>query len=176
MIYITSENELDKIMRDFLIQQSQIPEKFVRAQHSLYGTDLTKNRGDIFESIKHSDLLILFEVHSTGSIESISETQSDGLKHFSYFEVNVIIYGDASTILANKLTARLRSEPVRDDALSKGIQIVNVGNQVELKEFKNGVVWVRNDFNMNIACTMLIENIIDPNQAETISEIQIQTY
>ena len=176
MIYITSESELDKIMRDLIIEQSQLPGKFVRAQHSLYGTTLNKGQGDVFTSLKHEDNLILFEVHSTGSIESISEKQSDGLKHFSYFEVQLIIYGDTSTILANKLCARLRSESVRDKALGKGVQIVDVSSQIELKEFKNGAVWIRNDIKLNIACTILITELINSNEADVISEIKIQNY
>ncbi len=176
MIYITSDSQLDKIIRDTLIEQSALDPKFVRAERSLYGTDLTKNRGDVFDSLVHSDSIVLFEVSATGHIHNISETQSDGLKHFSYFETHIIIYGNEAFNLANKLTARLRSENVRDDLLSKGVQMVTVGSPTEVKEFKNGTIWMRSDFDFTLACTMLIEELIDPNKAESISEIQIQNY
>lgn len=177
MIYIDDIKELEKIIRNVLIEQSEISSKFVRNALSVYGTDLDQNTGDnIFTAIARTQALMLFELNAKNLSSDMSETNADdSISYYKAYTVRIIIYGDKSPTIANKLIARMRTQYVRDSLQDKGVYLDSVSNADSIYEYKNGVMWIRNDFSIDIACTMNIQPVTSISDFATIPQPIIYT-
>lgn len=175
---LTSIDDINVVIRRFLIQQSEINEAFVRDAKTLFGPSLDKTDDNvIFESIEHEDVMILFELHSRQSESDMTQTLADGsIVSYKSFNVHVIIYGENSAIVANKLMARFRTQKVRTDLQANSIYLEKFSDITELHEFKASTMWERNDFDINISCKMIFNQINDDYEVSDLSSLIIDEY
>lgn len=155
MIQITDVNSLETLLRTMLITQSELQANFVRNAMSLYGTDLdSKETNDIFAALDQtSEVLILFSLESRDSDADMSESSESSDEHIDYyksFTCKIIIYGAQSTNTAMKLSSRIRTQNVRTSLQQNGIYVESVSNLNRVQEFKNNVIWLRTDFDIDI--------------------------
>ena len=88
---IPNTKEIDKIIRNELITQSELDGKFVRNALSEYGTDLDKNRLDsVFESIESTDCCILFETQSGNNYDVSLSEEDDAVTYYKSFKIKII--------------------------------------------------------------------------------------
>lgn len=160
MKYISDIKELDKIIRNMLILQSNLNSEFVRAANSEFGTDLDKKNSSIFTSLTQNDVAILFEIEARESESNMSEDVKDGIVIYQSYLAHVIIYGQRSLTLTPALIARLRTEESRELFRTNGVYLESVTTPEKVEEIKNGVIWMRHDFDINISCKMLIQPIV----------------
>lgn len=162
---LTSVDELNKILRQVIIQQSNLSDEQVLNSLSIHGEDLDK----LFEeqeyiSIDRSDALILFELQSRRSSADISMTNDDGsITLYRSFTFRVMIYGNDSSNIANVLIARLRTEDVRVQLLDSNIYVEKVSEPDVLNEYKNQTMWIRNDIAIDISCEFNISQFMSDN-------------
>ena len=156
---ITKISDIEVIIRNILISQSGLNPQFVRNSMSLYGTELNKEiNTDIFDTLTQDDCLLLFDLESNEDL-SISENFEDKVKLWKSYEVHIMIYGEDSDTLANKLVSRLRTEEVRIILASQGVHFNRIDNVTTLHEFENEVIWLRSDFSMLIDFEMIISPV-----------------
>lgn len=152
---ITDTLELEKIIGEVLEQQSNLPSERILNAISVRGQNLSKLiENDVYMSYNLSDLVIIFEViFNPNSTDNVSmEEEDESITVYSAFYVKILIYGNKSANVANKLKGRLLSRKVRDDLHEKGIHIERVSNPESMTEILNETFWIRNDLTMEIAC------------------------
>ena len=175
MTYITSVNELNKLIRNVLIEQSGLSPVFVRSVHTEFGTDLDKKNGSIFTSLTQDDEVILFDLETNDTSNNMSETTGSQTVIYQSFRASIIMYGYVASLLAEYLVARLRTQEVRESLHEVGIHIEKVNSPTKLEEFKNGVVWARHDFDIEFACQLLVPPITTSYDYEEYTNISIET-
>lgn len=173
---IPNTKEIDKIIRNELITQSELDGKFVRNALSEYGIDLDKNRLDsVFESIESTDCCILFETQSGNNYDVSLSEEDDTVTYYKSFKIKIITYGDISDEITPKLVARFRTERVRNNLYNEGIYIESISNPIQLDEFVNGVIWKRWDFEIDISVRFEVNQISTYSDFDALNKININT-
>ena len=175
---LRSIDDINVVVRRFLIRQSEVDEHFVRDVKTLFGPSLDKSEDDIiFESIEHEDVMILFELLARKSDSDMTQTLEDGsVISYKSFVVHIIIYGDDSAYVAEKLVARFGTQKVRSDLQSNAIHLEEISEITELHEFKASTIWKRNDFDIDISCNLLFSQINDDYEVVSLSSLNIVDY
>lgn len=164
MAIISNIDEINKILRNCLITQSQIsdPKRVLNAL-SVYGDELHRriSNSSVYTSYEPDDVFILFELNTDQSANNVSfnEDEDDDIVYQRSFNFRVMIYGSDSMNVSSKLAARLRTANVRESLLQLGIRINRVDDPDTIKEFINNTLWFRSDFDINITCEMSIEQV-----------------
>lgn len=172
---IESPKELEKLLRNMLITQSQLIPNRVLNGNSIRGQDLEKMiDSNIYISYNLSDCVIIFELFTRTSEENISMIKSNNsLLLYSSYNMHLIIYGNKSEQLAQILKARLESEKNRFDMYNLGIQIEEISNITTINDFKNETIWIRSDFDIDFACCYSIKQVSEFENYETLETINI---
>lgn len=176
MISIKDSKELEKIIRKYLITQSELSSKKVLNALDSYGQDLNKNiNSSIFDSYSPSDNVILFELFTRPSNSDISYTNSDDEKisYYKAYELKLYIYGESSSDVANKIVARFRTQYVREHLLDDGVYLEKIEEPKKLNEFINNVLWIRNDVSISINCKFIIPQINLDSNFEILNDLKI---
>lgn len=170
MISLTSIEKLNSLMRDQLIKQSQLSPKRVLNALSIHGEDLDELiSGSVYGSIEPSNEVILFELRSRNDGSNVTFTEENGeITCYKSYSLRIIIYGDESTTLVNKIMSRFRTIKVRNDLLSKGVYVEKISDPEKINEYKNDSMWIRNDMDIDISCKMTIPQVDDDFDYSTI--------
>lgn len=173
--YITSTNEINKILRNELIIQSELDPSQIRNSLSVNGETLQKEiEKQIYESIDHNDTLILFELQTRDSVNDISlTTNDDNILYYKSYNFKLVLYGNDSIDTGNKITARFRSENVRNKLYDQGIYLESISNPITINEFINDTIWFRTDINIYISCAYNILPISKNDDIENVSDLII---
>lgn len=178
MIYIDDIAEIDKIIRNELILQSEIDGNLVRNAQSLYGVDLAEVFCTFnFGAVEQDEILIIFhnEFQAAGMATDISETNTDSgdTTIYKQFNCHLIIYGDDSDTVVSLITSRFMSPTVRNKLYAKGIYINKATHGIAAEEFINGQFWSRHDCDISFGCQLLIPPIDADNRVEAINGLNI---
>lgn len=175
MTILSDVNELDKIVRKYLISQSQLPAERVRNSLSTYGETLDKLLfKQTYDTICACDELMLFEVKARKNDADVSMTESDGtVSFFKSYEVYVIVYGNNAPNVANNAIARLRTENCRLAMLNEGVYLESVTEDDSINEFVNDVMWRRHDFSLFVSCKLQIDQTLESIEFEEIDQPKI---
>lgn len=175
MIYINNINEIEAIIRNELITQSELDSKFVKNSLSLYGSQLNNtNDNSIFTTLEPDQSLILFELYAIDSDFNMTETDDDDKIHvYSHYRIHIIIYGDNCRNLSNILISRFQTEFVRQKLFDEGLCLDSISYPQGIQEYINNVMWLRSDFDINISFEMKINQITKFEDFENLSQIQI---
>lgn len=169
-------NELNKVLRNELITQSELNSEFVLNSLSVYGTELDKYIQDHYEAITLDDCMLLFELSSRSSAYDVSmdesEDDNNDITYIKGFTLKLILYGNNSSDVALKLIARLRTEETKLKLYDKGVYIEKVYDSSIINEFKNNVMWLRNDISIDIDAKFRFTNISKDYDFET-TKLQI---
>lgn len=173
----TNVNNVEAFIRATLIQQSGLAQQYVRNALSMYGSYMSDSYDGIdWNAITPEQSLIFFELSNRDSDSDMSETRADGsIRICTSYQVHVIIYGDNSKNLANILIARLRTSTVRDLFIANEIYLESVSNSTSLNDYKNGALWQRNDFDINIGCEIKITQDAESYTFKEYSGIIVKT-
>lgn len=173
---LASVKKLNEILRAQLITQSGVNGQLVRDSLTEYGAYLDKNSQDsVFISIQPTDVVILFELRTRDSTANVSFTKDDDkIIYDRAYQLHVMLYGDASTDTVNTLIARLRTEKVRSDLYSEGVYVEKISDSTEIHEFKNNVVWLRNDFDIDVCCEIEVSQVVKEDEFAAFDKIIIQ--
>lgn len=176
MRYLSDDNELNKLIRKLLIEQTEIPADRVINGLSVYGETLdkliAKNR---YDSYNRDDLFIIFELSSRNSESNMSYTKDDDtLEYIGSYNMHVIIYGNSSSLVASKLAARMRTETVRDVLDEDSTYVENVSDPTTVNEFVNGVLWHRADVDIYLSCTFNFNQIGESQSYDSLSKLTIK--
>lgn len=165
--------DIDIIICNQLILQSQLDSNFVKNLASRYGADFSRNETDkIFDSIAPSEAVLFFITEKKPSDVDVSMTNEDStITQYSSYDIRVSIYGDSSVTIATKVVARLRTAKVRNSLYESGIHVRSVEEVGSLHEFKNNVAWLRSDFIIHVDCEHEIEQIVDDSLVERLNII-----
>lgn len=167
MAIISNIDEINKILRNCLITQSQVTDpKQVLNALSIYGDELHRriNNSTVYTSYEPNDVFILFELGTSQNANNVSFNEDDDeidgdIVYQRAFNLRVMIYGNDSMNVSHKLASRLRTANVRESLLQQGIKIDYVDDPDTTKEFINNTLWFRSDFDINITCEMSIEQV-----------------
>ena len=175
MITLTDINELNRIVRKYLISQSELSPERVRNALSTYGSTLDKLlQRQEYDSVCTCEELILFELRTRENEADVSITENDDTVTFNKsYAIYVIIYGDNSAMVMNKLISRLRTQAVRQALYAEGVYLEKVLNDRSINEFKNDVLWHRHDTEIHISCQMSITQVEEDSIFESVDPINI---
>lgn len=176
MNIITDINELNRLIRNQLMTQSELPSDRVRNALSTYGATLDKLlTKQEFDTICPCDELMLFELRTRENDADVSMTENKDttISYYKSYLVYVILYGNNSATIMNKLIARLRTQAVRQALYEEGVYIEEVKNDSSVNEFKNDVMWHRHDTEILISCKMSIKQVTPDDVFETVSPVNI---
>lgn len=170
-------NNVSKIIREMLIRESGLNEQYVRNALSMYGSYMSDSYSEsIWKSLTPNQSLIFFEISDRDNDSDMSEKRSDGYFHiFSSYQVHIIIYGDNAENLSNTLLSRIRGEVCRDWCLSNDIYLEKISNATSVNEYKNGVLWERNDFDIDIGTEIKIAPASNDYIFSSYSDIIVKT-
>lgn len=175
--FIKEPLELDKIIRNVLIEQSELNSKRVLNALSVRGQNLSKFiTENSYMSYNLSDIVIIFEISSNQSSKSnvVMEEDDDTITDYSSFYVKILIYGNKSSYIANKLKSRLLSRKVIDNLQYEGIHVETVSNPEPMREWLNETLWIRNDITMEISCRESFEKVSLDYYMNDLSVLQIK--
>ena len=162
MTNLVSMDQINRIIRAKIIEQLNIDASMVRDLEYLYGADLDKSTDNVdFESIEPGQSLVVFAIDPMPSGNNTSQTIDDKIVVTQQFVCRIIIYGDESDMDATILSARLRTEKVRDDLYASGLFVESVSEINEVNEFMNASIWTRHDFTINLACEFTLDQVTD---------------
>lgn len=168
---MTSSTELTTIIRKYLISQSELNGQLVRDAATQYGAYLDVNdHNDVFVSLAPTQTILFFELKTRDSEANMTETNDDlneTITSINSYQLHIITYGDNSNDVCNKLVARLRTERIRNLLLSEGVYLCRISDITRVNEFKNNVVWQRNDFDIDLSCEFTFTQVaVDSAYAE----------
>lgn len=167
---------LAKTIRAKLIEQSGISGEFVRNAASLYGTALNKaGFDDIFSTIQHSDVLLIFEIvgRDTENNVSFTEEATDDIVLTRSYEVRITAYGDQAHETMEALVARLRTSKVGDDLYALGIYLQYVDTPSLFHEIINGSVWTRSDASAGVSIETAITPVVQGDRYTEVGDLVI---
>lgn len=169
--------EIDKILRNVIIQQSELQADRVLNALSIRGTDLEKQiQTDEYISIDLNNSMILFEVYSRNSENNMTMEEDDennSLTSYCSFMIKLIIYGNTSKMLAQKLKARFESQYIRNKLYDSGIHVDNVSEIETISEFINSTIWLRNDLSILFSCKLSVSQLQDDEELKIKNDIII---
>ena len=163
IIKTTNIDELNKIVRNTLIEQSQLePIKIVNGV-SIHGQDLIKRINDyVYKSYEPQDALIVFDLQSRDSSNSFSQTKDNNtISYYMSYAIHLMIYGNSSPTMSNLIASRLRTEYVRDSLQYQGVYLESVSNPTIGNDFINNSMHIRCDMFINISCQMEISQVVN---------------
>ena len=169
----TKVDDINKVLRKYLISQSELPSKNVLNSLSTYGETLNKIFNNIANSYKLEDSILLFELTNRNNESNVSFIENDSLTFIQSYNLKIILYGKNSFDVCNKLIARLRSENIRNLLYDEGIYLERIENPISFTEFKNDVLWPRNDFNILLSCEFSYSQVEQDYDMKNISDIKI---
>lgn len=169
-------NDLERNIRDLLIEQSGIDARFVRNSLSLYGSALDQSDyNNIWSSIQQEQSLVLFEISSRDSTNNMSESNDDNtILLYNSFQVHVIIYGLKARDLSGELIARLKTAYCRSWLSTRDIFLEEVSYPTSVNDFKNGSIWPRTDFDIDITCRFTIQPVYSESNFAKYGDIIIE--
>ena len=172
---ISKVKELEKILRSEIITQSELDEKRVANSLSIYGETLDKLlNNSIADSYEKTDSVILFELSNRDNPSDISYTDTEeNIIYNKSYRLNLIIYGDSSPDIANKITMRFRTENVRDNLFNEGVYIEEVTDPSSFNEFINDVMWLRTDLSILLTATFKLSQINKSEEFKELSDLKI---
>lgn len=177
MISLSSVKQVVKLLRDEIIIQSELDSSRIGNGLSLYGDNLEKHlNSQQVESYEGSDCFIVFELKTRESSSDFSKTEKNQLTEMFYYRsyrMFLVMYGNDSPDISNNLTVRFRSEDVRDKLQNQGIYLEKVSDPYSTNDFKNGVMWMRNDIFIDITCKFTIKPVYDDSHFEDLSDLKI---
>ena len=170
----TSPEELNKVLRQIIITQSELPADRVLNALSFTGTELDKLLQDsIYSSIEHSDTTLLFELMNKPGNSNVSSTNKNSstgeIEYIKEQRLKIIIYGSDSSLVALKLVSRLRTAEVRTLMRDAGVYYSNVSEPDTLNEYKNETMWLRNDISIDVVTKYIIQPISSDTNFENIN-------
>ena len=168
IIKLSSVDEINKIMRNEIIAQSNLDGKKVVNGYTLHGQDLVEQVNKYcYKSFKPDDAYIVFELRPRDSYATETD-YNDELTIYSPYEFHLYVYGNSSTNLVNKLVARLLTDKCRLHLQNQGVYLENITDIDNGTDFVNDTLYLRTDCNINIYCQMKIEATED--ELDTLSE------
>lgn len=174
IIPINSIDEINKIVRNEIIKQSELPSERVLNGISLHGQDLVDKINDYaYKSYDQNNSLIVFDLSLTNSENDISQTLENGkIQIYSTYSMKCYVYGYSSKQLVLKTISRLRSEESRQNLYEQGVHLISINDIVDGKEFFNETMYIRTDFTINVSI-MSIYNKVETDSDLTTFDINI---
>lgn len=172
---IADINELNKLVRNQLIIQAELPSDRVRNALTTYGATLDKLlTNQEFDSVCPCEELMLFELKTRENDGDVSMTEvDDTVSFYKSYTLYIILYGNNGATVMNKLIARLRTQAVRQALYEEGVYIEEVKNDSSVNEFKNDVMWHRHDTEILISCKMSIKQVTPDEVFEKVDPVNI---
>ena len=173
MIIKTSNiDELNRIVRASLIQQSELDSNRIVNGVSIHGQELLEKLNKYaYKSYDPDDAFIVFELQGRDSSSNVSQTTEDNtISYYMSYGIHVIVYGNGSPTLSNIICSRFRTAEVRDNLQYQGIYIESIENPRIGNDFVNSSLYMRCDFFINISCQMQISQV---KQDEIFDKIDI---
>ena len=154
---ISSFSELEKNLREILIEYSELDGKFVLNALSLYGTYLSERNNNILSGLTVDDVMILFELVSAQSTNNVSQTINTDVVTSRSYELKIMIYGNSGEQVAVKLVSRLYTQESRDRLHSLGLHLYDSTEFISVNDYINETMFPRTDFSIKFSCEYSIE-------------------
>lgn len=158
-------------------------------------------QGETWDSIEQKDATMLFELLPINSTSSVSMEEGDyynssdlvcspiticspetivgdvdideSITYYKVYRLKLTIYGSDSSTIATNVASRMRSAKVRAGLYQSGIYIEQVTEPEIINEFKNNLIWLRNDIQVDIGVKYSVSQVAVDEQYETVNTIKI---
>ena len=167
---ISSFHDIEKVVGEALLKQSQLDRAHILNGLSVRGVNLAKYITDTVSlSYDLNDCVLIFEVVpvENDNINVTEEIEDDMILQYIYNEVKVVIYGNESYNLATLLKSRLESEKNQYDMFIKGVSLLKSSVCTSITEFINETIYPRADFSFYVVSEL------HHTQVDTMNQIKI---
>lgn len=174
---ISSIHQLEKIIGDMLLKQTELKRERIINGLSIRGVDLSKFITDnVSLSYDVSDIVLIFEISAMNeNTINISEAEDDGIREDVCFEVSITCYGNESLFKIKQLKARLESDKVRYDLSKEGVYFIDASSIIQINDFLNETIYPRTSMTFRIACELQVNVVDDFKSFEDENGISIET-
>lgn len=179
---ITDLHEIEKIIRNTLIEQTNLSGTRILNGQSIRGQDLSKLVGEkIYKSYNLKDNVIIFNLtlrdDQNVNFTDIKEEENNVASVIKTVgtTIKLTIYGNSSINLAQIIKARFETEKVRYDLLVQGLYIEKIRNTFTTNEIINDTYWQRVDLTIDIDCEMEIQKITNFDDYASKNDIIFRT-
>lgn len=170
---LTDINTAIKVLRQMLINQSQLEPNKVLNALSVYGPETLTTGENCQFSFTNEDTFILFELIEIESNNNVDMIESDDtVSVYATYEFKLIIYGTDSANIAQKLKGRFRTAKVLDELYVQGIQLYKVDRPTAMNEYINDAMYERRDMSIYFSINLQVEQIDDYDAFAQLNEIK----
>lgn len=171
---LTDINIAIKVLRQMLINQSQLESNKVLNALSVYGPETLTTGEDCQFSFTNEDTFILFELIEIESSSNVDMTESDdSVSVYAAYEFKLIIYGTDSANIAQKIRGRFRTTKVLDELYAQGIQLYKVDRPTAMNEYINDAMYERRDMSIYFGCNLRVEQVTDYDTFAQLNDIDV---
>lgn len=158
---INSQDDITKVLRSTLIEQSELDPNNVMNGLSVRGPDLVKFlEEDLYEAYEVNDVCVIFELNHSSSGFDMNDRElgsNTELLVYTTYSFDLTIYGNKSDLMAVIIKSRFESEEVRNSLKEKGIHLIEIGDLASNNEYINETLWRRSDLSIRVAVRYNIE-------------------
>lgn len=171
---LTDINIAIKVLRQMLINQSQLEHNKVLNALSVYGPDTLTTGENCQFSFTNEDTFILFELIEVESTNNVDMTESnETVSVYVAYEFKLIIYGTDSANVAQKLRGRFRTAKVLDELYVQGVQLYKVDRPIAMNEYINDAMYERRDMSIYFGCNLLVKQVDTYDAFAKINQIDV---
>ena len=147
MIKPISYEEIIKVLRNTIIENSDLPAERVLNALSARGTDLSEilNHTQVY-SYSLKDVFILFELlKDENGNNFVTKKDDNSMLTISSYKFHIMIYGNGSNDYSQIIRSIFKQSSVALDLRGMGVHVTSVSSGETLNEFINNTLWLRND-------------------------------
>ena len=197
------KNLLKTLREALIAQSQLLPERILNALslEGTELDKLLQDSQTEYNSIEQEDTTILFELMALPSSSNVSMEEGDiytardltcndtticsddvicgdfvidrSITYYKMYRLHLMMYGEDSSYTAAKLAGRFRSQETKSNLYSSDIYIETVSDPDVINEFKNNIMWLRNDLNIDLGVKIQVAQASLPSEYKEINDIHI---
>ena len=172
-------DEVELIFVKALEEQSQLDSDRIINGHSVRGAELAKYVEDKIESTYNlDDVVIIFdmELEEDDDICITEEIDDRYVRQGIAVNFGLVIYGNASDLMAKTLKSRFESDYVNSYFNSYDVNIYKVSSGQTTTEIVNNTVWQRTDMSIKLDFEMNIQKVSDFKTFKQLNSITTESF
>lgn len=152
MIKEINYKEINILLRNTIIENSDIPEKKILNALTTRGTDLSEtiNNTQVY-SFSANDVFLLFELLKDETKDNfVTRKDDNSMLVISSYKFHLMIYGNGSDDASKIIRAIFHQSSILNNLRDNGIFVTNISSGESINEFINNTLLLRNDLMLNL--------------------------
>ena len=171
MTKLTSISQINVILGNAIVAQTQLDKKYVLNGKSLYGVNREKIDDYIATTFKDDDSYVVFLLEPDESSDDMTEeTVENKIDVYDSYLFTIMCYGTRYNELALQLKSRLLTEECQLSIQNQGIHIQSIDLSRGISEFINDTLVNRRDVMLHISCQFEVSKVSNAEEMNSMNE------